>query len=542
MRRLRSSDKSAARPRRALSKWPPLVAAGALSLALFAGVLSPACSAAGSNRASSSGDGGGDPTGSGGAGGGILNPTGGGGSSVVEDPKTCIEAADARSYVGCDFWPTVVDNIVWSIFDYAVVVANAGEEEAEVTVTRNGAVAGTAKVAPNSLETIYLPWVEELKNTKSIIACAPTSLKTETVRATGGAYHLVSTRPVTVYQFNAIEYAGVGGPPGKDWSSCGGNQCFGLECASYTNDASLLLPSTALTGNYRITGVPAWPDADFEYPPYFAVTGIVDGTSVTVKLSDTASVAGGGGIASAGPNGTVSFSLNSGDVVMLVGGMGADFSGSLVTATAPVQVIAGIGCTDMPHGTEACDHVEESVFPAETLGKRYYVTVPTSHHGTPVGHVVRIYGNVDGTKLTYPGANPGAPGFIQAGEVVDLGVVTQDFEIVGDHEFAVASFQVGAGMIDPGLPTNQQKGDPAQSLMTAVEQYRKKYVFLAPSDYDVSFVDIVQPLSAQVLVDGAPTGAAPVGLSSGFGLTRFMLGPVTRAPTCSRPPSPWAFR
>jgi hypothetical protein len=40
-----------------------------------------------------------------------------------DDPATCAQAAMQRSYVGCDYWPTVVANTVWSIFDYAVVVA-----------------------------------------------------------------------------------------------------------------------------------------------------------------------------------------------------------------------------------------------------------------------------------------------------------------------------------------------------------------------------------------------------------------------------------
>jgi hypothetical protein len=523
MARVGSSGLGIARTRLLWGASPLRLAAGLLVLAVGPALLAAACSAA--NPAGSGGGGNGAGAGGGGAGGGLENPTGSGGAGVVEDPKTCADAAAARSYVGCDFWPTVVDNIVWGIFDYAVVVANAGDEPTDVTVTRNGDVAATATVAPNSLGTLYLPWVEELKSTSSIFACAPTSIKTSTVRAAGGAYHLTSTRPVTVYQFNAIEYAGTGGPAGKDWSACPGNACPGVGCFSYTNDASLLLPSTALTAAYRVTGVPSWTDEDFEFPPYIAVTGLSDGTSVTVKLSATGSVAGGAGVPSAGPGGTVTFSLDAGDVVELVAGPASDLSGSLVTATAPVQVIAGISCTNMPHDTEACDHVEESVFPAETLGRRYFVTRPTGPHGAAVGHVVRLYGNVDGTQLSYPGGSPGGPAVINAGEVVDLGVVTQDFEIAGDHELAVASFQVGAGMIDPNLPTDQQKGDPAQSLMTATEQFRTKYVFLAPTDYDASFVDVVQPLSATLTLDGAPVAATPTALSSGFGVARVELGP-----------------
>ena len=53
--------------------------------------------------------------------------------------------------------------------------------------------------------------------------------------------------------------------------------------------------------------------------------------------------------------------------------------------------------------------------------------------------------------------------------------------------------------------------------------YAGFYVFLAPSDYDVSFVDIVMPLTAQVTLDGAPLAVAPTALSSGYGVARVPL-------------------
>ncbi|MFO0755987.1 MAG: IgGFc-binding protein [Byssovorax sp.] len=492
-------------------------------------VLAGACSATSTPPGQTSAGTGGSGTTSTGQGGDLIDASSGtgGGGEPVQDPKTCAEAAANRTYVGCDFWPTVVDNVVRKDFDYAVVVANAGDEPASVTVTRNGAMLASVDVAPTSLQTIYLPWVEELKATTSILACTPTDVKTATVDAKGGAYHLVATRPVTVYQFNAIEYAGKGGPPGKDWTECMKPCLPGVGCFSYTNDASLLLPSTALTGTFRITGESSWadPDNSFEYPPYIAVTGLSNGTSVTVKLSSTASVAGGSGIQGAGPGGTVTFALAQGEVVELVGGMGSDLSGSLVTASAPVQVIAGISCSYIPHDSPACDHLEESVLPAETLGKHYFVTRPTGPHGTPVGHVVRLYGNVDGTNLTYPGKNPGGPSTIQAGEMVDLGIVNDDFEIVGDHELSVGTFMTGASLADPGIPLDQQKGDPSQSQAVTVEQFRKKYVFLAPSDYDISFVDVVAPNGTTLTLDGQTVSAPPSDLGSGYGVARVQLGP-----------------
>jgi hypothetical protein len=502
-------------------------AIGLLSLpAAFAG----ACSATSPSKTFGDGGAGGeDPsggtstgTGNSDDGGFVIPDAGDDGGGLTGDPKTCAEAANARTYIGCDFWPTVVGNNVWSVFDYAVVVANAGDQPADITVTRGGATVAQANVPPNELAKVYLPWVPELKGPDAN-ACGSATPISQTVRVTDGAYHLVSSRPVTVYQFNALEYAPQGGAPGKNWDSCPASGC-GLQCFSYSNDASLLLPSTAMTGNYRITGYHGWPLANMG--PYFAITGTQNGTSVQVKLSQTADVLGGGGIQSAGGGQVLTFSLNQGEVVELVGSPSGDTSGTQVYADKPVQVIHGIPCTQMPEGVQACDHIEESVFPAETLGKHYFVTVPTGPNGDVVGHVVRIYGNVDGTNLKYPGPLPDkAPLVVNAGQVLDLGQVSTDFEIIGDHEFGVGSFMLGAGLLDPNAGVTEQRGDPAQSLSTAVEQYRTKYVFLAPDDYDISYVDVVQPMTAKVVIDDAPVNLAPQQISSNYGIVRVKLGP-----------------
>jgi hypothetical protein len=463
---------------------------------------------------------------------------GGSGGTGVE-PVTCEQAAAAKSYVGCDFWPTVVPNNVWDIFDFAVVVANAGTLPADVTVTGGPGAPQSVTVPPNGLQKIFLPWVASLKGPQAD-ECGAATPVTSSLLVAGAAYHLTSTSPVTVYQFNALEYRGAGGPPGKNWSQCPGTAITcatalqPIGCFSFSNDASLLLPSTAMTGNYRVVTNKGWyvPPAPplsngLDMGAYAVVTGTQPGTTVNVQISSTGTLRGGAGIAQTGPGGIASFQLGQGDVALLIGDSQSDISGSLVQADKPVQVLAGMPCAQMPVGVQACDHLEESVFPAETLGQHYFVTVPTSPNGTAVGHVVRIYGNVNGTTLSYPAGvqPPGAPTSIDAGQVVEIGQVSQDFEIQGDHEFAVGMFQLGAELVDPGALT-EGKGDPAESLATAVEQYRNKYIFLAPDDYDVSYVDVIQPVGAQVQVDGVPTGVAatPIG-SSNFGVARVKLGP-----------------
>jgi hypothetical protein len=357
--------------------------------------------------------------------GGTINVDGGAGAGgsagFYGDPKTCEEASQAKTYIGCDFWPTVTANNVWSIFDFAVVVANAGDVAAQVTIERNGSPVGGGQVDPNGLQKFYLPWVPELKG-PDCDSCGSAVPVNGSIRAPGGAYHLTSTVPVTVYQFNALEYRGEGGPPGKDWSSCPGNSVCPtaggpIGCFSFSNDASLLLPTTALTGNYRITSQKGWV---FNGQPvmaaYFAVTGTEDGTTVNVQVSPTGQIANGGGVQPTAGGGVTSFPIGRGEVVQVVGTATTDLGGTLVQADKPVQVIAGMPCVYQPETATACDHIEESVPPAETLGEHYFVASPTGSQGNVVGHIVRLFGNVDGTQLTYlPSPPPGAPGIINAG-------------------------------------------------------------------------------------------------------------------------------
>lgn len=482
----------------------------------------------------------GNPGNPGGSGGSILIEggldDGGGGGGFVTNPTTCAQSEASRSYIGCDYWPTVTANNVWSVFDYAVVVANTGSDPADITVTGPNGVQVNETVAVNELRTIYLPWVKALKGA-DCDTCGSAVPPEATMRADGGAYHLVASRPVTVYQFNALEYKGEGGPDGKNWSSCPGNQMciqymMAVGCFSFSNDASLLLPSTAMTETYRVASSNGW---EFQgtpvMPPYVTITATKDGTEVEFK--STGKILSGAGIQAANPGQTISFSMNAGDVVQLVGGStgGDDFSGSLVTSNAghPIQVITGMPCRNVPDEQSACDHIEESVFPAETLGKEYVVTVPAGPNGGKApGQWVRIIGNIDGTTLTFdPPSIKGGTASINAASVLDLGIVADDFKVTGDHEFIVATFQQGGSVVDPGAGVGKEKGDPAQSLATAIEQYRDMYVFLAPQDYDVNYVNIMAPPGTTVTLDGATVSDSEftaVG-GSGISVARVKLNP-----------------
>lgn len=461
------------------------------------------------------------------------------------DLVTCAQAAADRSHVGCDFWPTVTANNVWNIFDFAVLVANAGTNQAEVSVTGPNGVNINVQIPAGTSQTIYLPWVAELKGPESD-NCGSASPIGASVMKAGGAYHLVSTAPVTVYQFNALEYKGEGGPPGKDWSACPGNTTCAsamtaIGCFSFSNDASLLLPSTSLTGNYRLAGASAWDNQGQPFmPTYAAITATQPGT--TVELHAAGVVVAGGGLPALQPGQSATMTLNAGDVLQVVGGnaAGDDLSGSMIVANKPVQVITGMPCRNVPIEAAACDHIEESVFPVETWGKEYVVTVPASPtgQGAPaVGQVVRLVGHVDGTVVHFdpPISATGVSGgqaTLQAGQVLDLGQQSADFKVWSpDKAFMVVTLQLGATLVDPSpdpFGTYASKGDPSQSFVSSVEQFKTRYVFSAPADYVVSYVSIVGAPNGGVTLDGVavPASAFVTVGGSGVGVARLQLAPV----------------
>src|SRR5207248_3312078 len=150
------------------------------------------------------------------------------------------------------------------------------------TVTGRGGFVQNATVGPQSVDKLYLPWMPELKGPDATGSVAMPG----TVLSANGAYHLVSSLPVVVYQFSVLEHKPSGGAPGKDWSSLTGASCNIMPgCFSFTNDASLLIPSTAMTGNYRVAGLPGWASAGV--PAFFAVTATEDGTDLKIKVSPT---------------------------------------------------------------------------------------------------------------------------------------------------------------------------------------------------------------------------------------------------------------
>lgn len=422
------------------------------------------------------------------------------------------------SYLGCEFFPTVTRNAVWEGFDFAVAVANAGDATADVVVTRGGTMVDQVQVAAGGLEVIRLPWVDELKGGQ-VDACQSQPSPGATQLVGEGAYRLRTNQPVTVYQFSPLEFELDPVPNGcllgRD---CPGAPSGGTNdlCLSYSNDATLLLPVTVLSANYATL---AWPSTTSR-PSLLAVTATQDGTDV--QVFGNASVVAGGGIDGSG-NGTVS--MDRGDVLQILAdhaagpdAYGADLTGTGITANKPIQVIAGNSCANIPEPrTEACDHVEHAMLPAETLGTDYILTFPAAP-ASQSPHVVRVVAVEADTTVEFSSGvaatqtiSPGDPPIEVAG--------MEDFQITSDKPILVTQHMQGQRSV------MSNTGDPSLSVAVPTQQFRTSYIFIASSTFDFNFVNIVAPTGASVTLDGTevPAGQFQEIGTTGFSVARHEL-------------------
>jgi len=419
-------------------------------------------------------------------------------------PTTCAESVSKNSYIGCDYWPTVTLNPVYTQFDFAVAVSNPQPSQVVTVTVTGGALTQTVtvQVPANSVQAIPLPWVPALKGPQFDVNTVVGDPGPSRI-VSKGAYHLTTDYPVSVYQFSALEYEIDAGAPCPGYGDAGA----GPHCYSYSNDASLLLPSNVVTGDY---GIVAWPSFG-STPGFLAVTATQDGTNVTVFPAGQVQ-----GVPDAGPaimqrGDSYTYALNAGDVLEMFSELGdvhkatyaSDLSGSVVRADKPVMTYAGHGCTFIPENKKACDHLESSMFPVETLGTQFVATLPHTPHGEHVW--VRIMGLYDSTLVGFDPPIMGYQGaLLNTGDVMDIPDVDKSFAIVANGRINVVEYLQGEYAnwpADAGEPT-PDLGDPSECPAVPLQQYRSTYTFLAPKTYSENWIDVITPQGNTVTLDG----------------------------------------
>ncbi len=422
----------------------------------------------------------------------------------------CEIAEYYRSYIGCEYYAaSTMNSLLDSGFNnnFGLVVHNPNSEPVNVDISKGGAPVQSASVPADTVQTFLLPYDLTLKNNI-----------TSPITVTGGAYHLVSDLPVTVYQFNPFDFR------------VGSNY-------SYTNDASLVLPVHVLTENYMVTTRPTFWET---MPGFFAIIGTGNNTTVRVDYA---------GHARNGPNmGTsATYTLDEGDVLQVPSrncssgsyafcSANFDFTGTRIEVTngSPVAVFAGHNCLYLPATQCCCDHIESQMFPLETWGMNYIAT--TTAYAPE--NQYRVLSAVAGNVVTFSPATVHPEVTLGEGGYVDI-QTTQNFSVSCTEPCAVTQFLLADNYFGGSIDS-----DPAMGLLVPIEQYRMNYSFLVPSSMTHNYVSIIKPVgigAPSVFMDGTAIPESDFGFAIGdsyFGVARVN---ISSAPYSHTLESTWPF-
>lgn len=489
----------------------------------------------------------------------------------------CEVAARNQSYQGCEFFGVDLDNAAIgsgrdaSSQQFAIVVSNpsglppaaaADGYTTEVIVEVNDAPYGETpvlrevareRIGPGDLEVFELPR-REVDGSSSNALCtmaAPNCPTGEVCQCATGAlcfcrndmdsnglndgthtrlssqaFRVRSALPIIAYQFNPLDNVGV-----------------------FSNDASLLLPSSAMTSDYTVVG---WPQTiadgncdpsepecrerdfdprrdDEDLRAFLTIVGTQAATEVNLTMGSLVDrvLSNGADIPMMTNGDTLQVTLGPFDVLNLeTDSLNADFTGTTVRASNPVGVFVGSEASDAPrfntYATRQCcaDHLEEQLFGEQTLGGSFMIARMPPR--TVALNAAFLDPNLDSV------AEVNEPEWVRAvavmaGETVinttlpapqDRVVLgqgdsyifraDQDFLMHTERGVPIAVLQALPSQAAVGIPSQYPGGDPAIIAIAPIEQYRQNYVFLTPDKYGFDFLVLTADAGTNILLDGMP--------------------------------------
>ncbi|EDM81307.1 bacterial Ig-like domain protein [Plesiocystis pacifica SIR-1] len=379
----------------------------------------------------------------------------------------CIPLCDAveaePSSIGCSFFANRMDNYNPGDNDSLVVgnIDSVKTVSAQLYFVPNGSNVEQAQGAPVNIppEGTYT------------FTLTNAQIESQTTIRNGGVYRVETDIPIVAYQHSPIG-------------------------SVFTNDASMLLPEHALTGNYVVNSYPATVG---NYPSYFTAIAVTDGTTVNFTVPEA--TAGGGGVTALNAGGSTSVMLNRYDTLNVVVQQqnGGDVSGTVVESDGPLWLVGATECANVPNnGTLYCDHMEEANLPLEYWGQEYVGAHVPYRSGNEDFHW-RVYGGEDGVQINTDPVQAGFPLTLNKGEWYQFST-TESFIISGDGPFLPVQYM-------EGTTGGAGDGDPSQIQSVPTEQFLDAYAFVTGTDYPTHYVQIIRPAGgADVLVDGQVVG------------------------------------
>jgi hypothetical protein len=369
-----------------------------------------------------------------------------------------------------------------------VAISNAQATPVTAMIDGGNLTAPMMRTIPAStVDVVPLPWDSmELRSRFASPALVP-----------HGAFHIRTSAPTTVYQFNPTDVT-----------------------STRNTGASLLLPVAALTGRYVGITNPAGQGIS----GFVSMIATSAGTT-NVMVTPTAAVAAGNGVPAMMPGMTTSVALQQGDVLQITAsGNGGDLTGTVILADHPVSTFAGHACSDvLSMGLGGpCDHMEEQLVPVDAWGRRYAITQFADRPTVP--SLIRIVAQNDGTMLTFDPASAHAPATLMAGTPLTF-FATQSFVLTASAPVEAVHIMPSQVPIYPMPMSPRDDGGPSMVVAVPIEQFRAQYQFWTPTMFDQTWVDIVVPSGAMPRVDGTVPAVTPTAIgASGFSVWPVSIG------------------
>ncbi|MCF6148554.1 MAG: hypothetical protein E3K37_07840 [Candidatus Kuenenia sp.] len=283
--------------------------------------------------------------------------------------------------------------------------------------------------------------------------------------------------------------------------------CYMIHRRTASSDAALALPVDTMNTEYIVMDYnPAFVGAEF------AVVAGFDNTTVTITPA-TNIIGHAAGVA-------FDVILNRGEGYFARSSstiLTNTLTGSIISADKPVGVTNGDGCTQVPTGIVACDHIFEVAQPVQSWGTRALVANLPNRTG---GTIYRILASQDNTTVTQDGVSIGT---INRGQFIEVGPITGNHVFEGDNPIYVAQFMTGDGA------AGATNGDPAMGNMIPTEQYLSNYTFstVGGNQFAENFVTVIAEdgdvSGGTILLDGV---AIPAADFTAIGTTGFSVAIV----------------
>lgn len=275
---------------------------------------------------------------------------------------------------------------------------------------------------------------------------------------------------------------------------------FAINFATYSADASKILPKQSLGTDYLVT---AYRGLAAQSRSEFLIVATENGTQISITPSVTTEGNQPAGV-------PFIIDLDAGETYQIRSlTIAGDLTGTRITSTPqsgecrPFAVFAGAQCTNVPTNCQTCDHLYDQLFPVETWGTEYYV-VPYQSTGV---YTYRVIARDNGTQVTI---NGGAPVSLTAGQVLEFNNVSTPTQVVGTNPIQVVQYMQGdACSLD---------GDPAMLVLNANDQKIENVTFSTVASAVITnhFMNIIVETAdvGNVLLDNAPI---PAGSFTMFG-------------------------